>query len=388
MAATTTTGMVEAARALVPALRERRLEADELRRLPDASVADLHELGIFGSVLPTELGGENLGVDVLFEVVVALARGDGATSWCGGNWTIHNLLLCMFPLQAQQDVFGAGGSRLPLISTGFSPARGQTAPAEGGQVLSGQWDFASGVDHAEWVVVVAMSERGPLAHLVPVGDLEIIDTWHTGGLRGTGSKDVAASEVFVPEHRLLPLASAIDGDHAARELYDNPFFRVPLTSVFHTGLTGTMIGMAHGALEVFTETITAKVGGLSGIKSSTRPEVHHRIGEAAAEVNAAHLAVRATYAEMREMVAAGSEITMLARTRWRRDSGWAAKVCLQAIDRLFQVGGAHALWLDDQLLQYHRDAHAASHHYGLAYDALFMAHGQAALGQEPTVPML
>jgi 3-hydroxy-9,10-secoandrosta-1,3,5(10)-triene-9,17-dione monooxygenase len=388
MGATATSGMVEAARALQPALRERRQEADELRRLPDATVEDLHRLGIFASVLPPELGGEGRGIDDLFEVVVALGRGDGATSWCAGNWTIHNVLLAMFPVQAQQEVFGNASGRLPLISTGFSPARGQTTPADGGVTLSGQWDFASGIDHSDWVVVAAMSERGPLAHLVPVSEMEIIDTWHTGGLRGTGSKDVATAGLFVPEHRLLPLASAISGDHVGRELYDNPYLKLPLTSVFHVGLIGTMIGMAYGALDVFIETTAAKVGGLSGIKVATRTEVHHRIGEASAEVNAAYLATRATFAEQREVITAGREVTLLDRTRWRRDASWASKISLQAIDRLFQVGGAHSLWMDDQLHQYHRDAHAASHHYGLAYDALFVAHGQAALGQEPTVPML
>jgi 3-hydroxy-9,10-secoandrosta-1,3,5(10)-triene-9,17-dione monooxygenase len=334
-----------------------------------------------------ELGGEDLGVDGLFDVCYALGTGCAATSWVAGNYAIHNLLALMFSPEAQAEMF-IPGERLPRISTGFSPARASAVPADGGSVITGQWDFTSGVDSSDWVIVNVMSEQGPLAHLIPTAELEIVDTWHTVGLRGTGSKDVAAKDLFVPQHRILPLGVTIIAQTVGRELYPSPFLRLPLTSMFHVALIGSILGAANGALEVFTEQTSAKYGGLSGIQVGARPEVHHRLGEAAAEINAARLAVRATFAEMREMGAAEVEPSVLDRTRWRRDAAWAAKIAVQATDRLYAVGGAHSLFVDDQLAQYHRDVTAGSHHYGLSYDMLFAAHGQARLGQEPTVPML
>jgi 3-hydroxy-9,10-secoandrosta-1,3,5(10)-triene-9,17-dione monooxygenase len=382
----TTESLVEGARALVPALRERRRQTDEQRRLPDATVAELRELGLLGIAAPPENGGLGLGPDAILEVAIELGRGCGSTAWTGGNWAIHNLLGSMFSLEAQRELYGEGV--IPIVSTGFSPLRASTAPADGGALVSGQWDFASGVDHADWVVVMAIGEQGPLAHLLPRAEIEIVDTWHTGGLRGTGSKDVAAREVFVPDHRLLAMAGPSEGQSIGRELYASPWFRLPLGSVFGCAVIGSMLGMARGALEVFVERTAAKVGGLSGVQVGTRPDVHHRIGEAAAEIDAAVTFVRASYADMRAFAEQEREYTIDDRVRWRRDAAWAARAVLRAVNLLFEIGGAHVLWLDDQLHQFQRDVTAASHHYGMAWSQLFTGYGRVALGLEPQVAMV
>jgi len=378
--------MIETARALVPQLRERRLETDELRRVPDASVSELRKLGILGLATPRENNGSDLGPDVIFEVAMELARGCGSTAWCGGNWAIHGLLGSMFAPETQREIFDV--AEFPIISTGFSPLRGSTQPVDGGALISGHWDFASGVDHADWVVVMAIGAQGPLAHLVPRAELEIVDTWHTSGLRGTGSKDVAATGLFVPERRLLTMVAPGEGHSVGREMYESPWFRVPMGSVFGCGVIGSILGMARGALEVFVERTAKKVGGLSGVKVGARADVHHRIGEAAAEIDAAVVFVRNMFAEIRRYGADELEYTTLDRVRWRRDAAWGARSAVRAVNLLFEVGGAHVLWLDDQLHQFQRDITAASHHYGMAWSTLFNGYGRAALGLDPEVAMI
>ena len=285
---------------LVPALRERVAETDELRRLPDETVKELHELGLMAVATPRELGGLGLDPGTIAEVAMVLARGSGAAAWCGGNWAVHTLLGSMFTPQAQEEVFGSVAPRMPVISTGFSPLRGTTERVDGGAVISGQWDFASGVDHAEWVVVMAIAPAGPLAHLVRRADLEIVDTWHTSGLRGTGSKDVAAQGLFVPEHRLLSMIAPGEGQSSAREQFPEvPFLRLPMGSFFGCAVAGTIVGLAQGALEMFQERTGGNVGGLSGVQVSARPEVHHKMGESAADVRAATRVLRGTYDDMR-----------------------------------------------------------------------------------------
>ncbi len=373
--------VVARAQKLIPVLRERRAEADELRKLPKATIHELRELGILGLVTPRELGGSDLGVDVLFEVGMALGRGCGSTAWCGGNWAIHGLLLAAFEPKAQEEVYKT--DTFPVIGTGFSPLRAQTRLVDGGAVISGQWDFASGVHYSDWIVLMAISPEGPLAHLVPVGEVKILDTWHTGGLRGSGSTDVAAQDLFVPAHRLLNLSDPTKS--IGRELYSSPWLRVPLPSVFSVGILGSMLGMAHGALEVFVERTQNKVGGLSGVKVGSRGDVHLRIGEAGANIDAATALVRAMYVEQKHKAVDGAEITMLDRVRWRRDAAVAGLMATTAVNKLFEVGGAHVLWLDDQLHQFQRDITAASHHHATAWSSVCMGYGRAALGLDHQV---
>jgi 3-hydroxy-9,10-secoandrosta-1,3,5(10)-triene-9,17-dione monooxygenase len=382
------TDTVERARALVPVLRERAQETDDLRRLPDASMADLDALGLLGLATPREVGGGDIGPDGIIDVCLELGRGSGAVAWVGGNFAVHNLLITMFPEEAQREVFGGAEGRMPHVATGFSPLRGQTAPVDGGAVISGQWDFASGVDHADWVIVMAMAPEGPLAHLVPRAELTVVDTWHTTGLRGTGSKDVAAQDVFVPQHRILNMIPPTEGQSVGRELYDLPWLRVPMSSFFGAGVVSTVLGTARGALEVFVERTSGNIGGLSGVKVSARPEIAHKLGESAADIDGAEAALRASYADMRAAGVSGRPITMDDRLRWRRDAAWCAKVASGAVRRLYEVGGAHVLFVGDQLDQFQRDNVAASHHYGMAWDTLFAGYGRSMLGQEAGVAMV
>ncbi len=175
---------------------------------------------------------------------MTLGRGCGSTAWCAGNWAMHGLLLAMFDPKAQREVFKA--DRFPIISTGFSPARAKTRPVEGGAAIEGRWDFASGVHHADWIVLVALGPEGPLAHLVPTHEVQILDTWHTGGLRGSGSTDVTTAEIFVPIHRILNLAGPTEARTVGRELYDSPWFRLPMLSIFTVASWGQCSGWRMG----------------------------------------------------------------------------------------------------------------------------------------------
>ncbi|CAN5211275.1 acyl-CoA dehydrogenase family protein [soil metagenome] len=379
------TTLVEGARALVPALVERADETDELRRLPDATVDDIRALGILGMAAPTEVGGNDLGPVGILEVSMALAGGCAATAWCAGNWAVHNILTAMLQPEAQQEVYANG---MPIVSTGFSPLRAKTEKVDGGQRITGQWDFASGVDHAEWVVVMAMSETGPLAHLVPRADLEIIDTWHTTGLRGTGSNDVAAADLFVPEHRLLPMGPPGEGQSIGRGMYASPWLRLSLNSVFGAGVIGTVLGTAQATVDEFVRRQSGLVGGLSGVKVSDRPEIHYLLGESVADVEGATARMRASYAEQHAVALSGRESTMEERLRWRRDAAWCGKIATAAADRLYAAGGAHVLYTGDRIERQHRDITAGSHHYGLNWDSLFIGTGRVLAGGDLNMAMI
>jgi len=381
MATTLLDEMVDHARSIVPALQERRAQTDADRQLPRASVEDILAIGVLGAMVPVELGGSDLGATAVFEVCTILARGSASTAWVAGNWAVHGTLGAMFSAEARHEVFQR---EMPTIATGFSPLRARTELVDGGAVLSGQWDFCSGINHSDWVVLQAMTEQGPIAHLVPTTDVTVLDNWNTSGLRGTGSHDVAAEGLFVPAHRLLNMATVGDGNSEGAEIYGTTSLRLPLAQVFGTGVIATVIGSAQAAIDAFTDRTANTVGGLSGVRRSTRPEIHRILGKADADVDAAIAVVRSTYAEAEAALESDGGLSLDDRVRWRRNVAWAAHVAAGALNSIYEVAGARALFLGDPLEQAYRDGIAASHHFHLGWDRLYVGYGELMMGATET----
>ena len=142
-----------------------------------------------------------------------LGRACGSTAWCYALWTVHNWWVGHFPEPAQEEFF-AGGPDI-LASSALNPTRGTAEPVAGGYRVSGHWSFSSGCDAASWVMVGAQSPQGFIWALLPRPDYDILDTWFTSGMRGTGSKDIVIRDVFVPEYRTMDPSRAGDGAPSA-----------------------------------------------------------------------------------------------------------------------------------------------------------------------------
>ena len=193
------------AEALVPVLRERAGHTEELRQLPEETIEDLHRTGLFRILQPRRVGGSELPFRSIVELVSVIGKGDGSTAWVLANLAAHHWMLGMWPKQAQDEVWGQSPDN--LIGSALIFPRGRARSVEGGYRVAGRWPFSSGVDPAAWNLVGAIlhdEERGiaqPRIFLLPASDYTIIDTWHVIGLAGTGSKDIAVDDVFVPEYR-------------------------------------------------------------------------------------------------------------------------------------------------------------------------------------------
>src|SRR6266545_5604795 len=132
-------------------------------------------------------------------------------------------------------------------------------PRDGGIVVDGRWRFISGALHSHWQLVLAMAptpdgaSQWPVMALVPMSDLEIVDDWHTAGLKGTGSVTTAAREVFVPAERVLPMVAILNGQYASALNADAPMFQSPMIATGCASFTGTAVGLAKAAMESFLE---------------------------------------------------------------------------------------------------------------------------------------
>src|SRR5215217_7393384 len=228
-------GVLERAEALVPTLAARARHAEELRRIPDETIEDLRKSGLFRVLQPKRVGGAELPYDALVRVTAILARGCGSTAWVYANLANHDFMLAMWPGEAQEDVWGVSSDQLIGSALMFPP--GRATKVAGGYKLSGRWKFSSGIDACTWTMLGGIaSADGELpdyrVFLVPLDDYDTIDTWYAAGLRGTGSKDVTVSDIFVPEHRTLAVDRMKGCGAPGAALNPGPLYRLPVFDMF------------------------------------------------------------------------------------------------------------------------------------------------------------
>ena len=204
-------------------------EAEALRRLPDATVQAAVDAELFAMVVPPSLGGLGLGLDTLAQSTRILATGCPASAWTLSFLVMHSWLLARLDPGAHAELFPEPGYALapaPLNPTGTA------TPVDGGFRLTGRWEWATGIEHADWVLVHAIVDRpDELATaflVVPRADAIVEDVWHTTGMRATGSNAVTITDVFVPTHRTIARASLMDG---GATLADDPMAGYPVVAV-------------------------------------------------------------------------------------------------------------------------------------------------------------
>jgi 3-hydroxy-9,10-secoandrosta-1,3,5(10)-triene-9,17-dione monooxygenase len=361
---------------LLPVLRDRAASAEQLRRVPAETVKDVVDSGLIRIGTPDRHGGHGVDIDTGHAVAWELGRACGSTAWCASLWIVHNWWLGHFPALAQEEYFAGGPDT--LSSTCLNPTGGKAVPVAGGFRVSGRWSFSSGCDVSTWAMV-AVPGAGPgtmLWLLIPRSDYGIVDTWFASGMRGSGSNDIVVEDVFVPAHRMLDPERAGDRDMTGWELHGRPSYRVPLRLLTGWDLAAPIVGIAQGAVDEFT----ARLRGTSGPgRSADSVPLQLRLAEAAAEVDTARTLHRHAVREMIERAAAGETFTEIDRARYRRDKAFLTRLCVQAVNRLFEAGGARAIVDSEPLQRFHRDAHAASHHANLAWDAAAEQYGREAL---------
>ena len=179
---------------LVPALKQRAACTEELRNLPRETVDDFHASGVLRAAQPERYGGYDIDYGAVLDIAAELGRGCGSTSWCYSIWASHNWAVGMFPLEAQDEYWAESPDT--LSSTSLNPSNSKVETAAGGYRLSGRWQFSSGCDYADWVMLAGNAADGLLYMLLPKSDYVIDDTWRVSGLRGTGSKDIVVEDAL------------------------------------------------------------------------------------------------------------------------------------------------------------------------------------------------
>ena len=375
------------AEALVPTLRERAPRAEQLRRLPDETIADLHSSGLFRMLQPARVGGSELPYRALFELTAVIGQGCGSTAWVLGNLAAHHWLLGMWHPEAQDEIWGQSPDS--LISSALAFARGRARRVEGGYRLSGRWPFSSGIDPSAWNIfgaIVSDEETGQSEarmFLVPASDYTIIDTWQVIGLAGTGSNDVEVTDIFVPAYRTLSTERIRGGPNRGSELNPGTLYKLPAVSLFAFAVAGVSLGIARGAIEHFAETTRTRRSAYTGRSLADFTNIQVHLAEAAALADAAEAIVLRDCDEATRITEAGVVPSIEQRARYRRNGAFAATLCTKAVDLLFAATGGNAIYEMNPIQRAFRDVHAANAHYMLNWDINGAVYGRVALGLPP-----
>jgi 3-hydroxy-9,10-secoandrosta-1,3,5(10)-triene-9,17-dione monooxygenase len=383
--------IVERASALVPVLRERAPETERMRRIPDETMSDLHDAGLWRVLRPERFGGWITDIGVMIDVGIELARGCASTSWVYMNLIAHNWMLPYWSKQAEDDVWGENPQAL-ISSTLVFPA-GRLEPVEGGYLFSGRWPYASGVEVSEWIMLGAMVGQGveaspaPRIVMIRCSDVTVIDTWHVSGLCGTGSHDVACENVFIPEHMVLDPRHSQEGyTPGTEELADA--YKLPLVPFIPHLVAAPMIGIAQAVYDDYVAFLNEQTSIYNKSKVGEHVTVQLKVAEAGQLVDTARLLVREDLMEAHRLVAEQKRPSLLVRAKWRRSAAFASGLCVRAVDLLHEVRGATANYLSTDLQRQHRDIHAAKHQIHLSWDINGAEFGRIAVGLEPTNKML
>ena len=361
------------ARALVPALRERAARDETLRQMSKQTLDDLHRTGLFRFHQPKRWGGAELPFEASFDIPYEIGRGDASTAWNVGNLGIHHWMLALYDERAQQEVWGADPDA--LIASGIAYPQGRASRVDGGLVISGFWNFSSGVDHATWNMLAVMVRDGDkvIDHrmcLVPRGEYEIVDDWQVLGMRSTGSKSVKVTELFVPEHRAISMYLARGGtEYPGYRVNQNPLYRVPLSGLGSHCLAGAGVGNAQAALELTVEAIKERSTSYTAMRMRDFQAVQLRVAEAGARVDAARLMIRTDCVDAARIAQEGRAPTLEEKLRFKRNVAWAMDLCTAAIDELHAVAGANGIYDRYPIQRLFRDQHALSAHIGFSWDA-------------------
>jgi len=341
---------------------------------------------------PCRAGGSELPWVSLIDIGSGLAAACGSTAWNWVNYAVHHWMLAFWPVATQDEIWNADRDMLIASSVVFPAGKASRAP--GGYRLSGRWPFSSGVDQSLWNMLGGIVQDGERPgeyriFLLARDDYRILDNWHVMGLCATGSNDVEAKDVFVPEARTLAVDATRGGaSHPGAEVNPSPIFRIPIFATFPYMLTGVALGVAQGAYDDFLAGMRNRVARYSGKQLADMTAIQVKIAEAASCIDIARTIMR-THCEEAQSFADRNEIPNLAtKVRWRRDGAFTAGLCERAVDVLFKCGGGGALFDDHPLQRAFRDVHAATAHISMIWEPQATTFGRVALGLPSDNPTL
>jgi alkylation response protein AidB-like acyl-CoA dehydrogenase len=381
-----TNGILTRIRDVLPAIRARRQEIEQARRMPTDLIGELRRTGMFGLGVPRALGGKEARPVDIMRAIETVATADGSTGWCAMVATGNNVVAGYMDESGAREVFADPTAP----SAGIAAPAGAAVRVDGGVRVSGRWPFASGITHCDWVwagcLVMEngqprMTPRGPeIVHAcMPVSEVAIHDTWHVSGLCGTGSDDFTATEVFVPAQRIFALL-----DPAGHR--SEPLYRMPPLGLFVFQVVCVSLGIARSALDDLAELTQSKKPTMYTELLADKAVTQVEIARAEAALGGARSFLYEVVEDMWQSVSAGHEPTRRQLALGRIAATQAAETAATVTRTANTLGGGSSIYSTSSLQRHARDAEAVTHHFTVSPHSWEEA-GRVLLGREPIAPV-
>jgi len=390
MPETTERALINALKSLTPLLSEHAAEAEQQRKPVDSVMSAIDATGAYRWFVPKKYGGYEYSLSGFMEVGIALGSACTSHAWVTTFCMEHNWLLSLFAQEAQDDLFG---SRPYIIAPGTLAPNGVATPVDGGYRVSGRWQWGTGVMHADWALIGAFTpvsgrDDPVLAmHIVPIEDVEILDTWYVDGMVGTGSNDIAVNDVFVPTHRHVDLSTVRDGMSPGAQWHDSAVYKMPMLPVLGLTAAAPLVGAAQSAVDLFEQRMQGRNVYGTTTKQGERALAQSRLAHARVEVQSLTNQLMFLARQVEGWGESGEPCPDLERARMRVDLGHLVRRARNVARDVVEACGASVHYADNPLQRILRDLNTASCHTVFDLDVSTENYGRMLVGLAPNGPV-
>ncbi len=383
--------LIDAARRIAPVIQEHAAEAERERRVSPPVLAALQDTGLLRMCTPQSLGGLEVDPLTRARVIEEISGHDTAAGWTLANPLDWAYLCARLPDAGAEEIYSRGAN-VVIAAQGGRPM--QAIPTQGGYRITGRAPFVSNCQDAHWIATTAVVAGDPsqtesmsapemvMAYL-PQESCQVIDTWHVMGMRGTGSHDVAVTDVFVPTNLTFPLVPEFTpGFH-----YRGPLYRFPLVGTVASNLPPLLLAVARRAIEEVSALAQGKVPVAASTTVRERASAQSKVAQAEALVRAGRVLLYDTLHETWQAILAREPLSLRHKADVLLAMTHAVQSAVQAVELMYRVAGTSGIYTRSPLERYFRDVQVLRHH-AFGAESRYETVGQVYLGLAPDFPLL
>jgi alkylation response protein AidB-like acyl-CoA dehydrogenase len=354
---------LDSARKLAPLVRENAVEIEAKRELPRPLFEALADAGLFHLAVPKAIGGIEIDFPTYVRVIEEIGRADASTAWCVNQGAIFASYSARMPAEIARKIW----IETPRAVVANSPApTAKAVVAPNGYRVTGKQGFSTGCRHASWLAAhTLVHENGAVRQIdgkseqrycfVPRAEAEIHDTWHTRGMRGTGTNHFSVEDVFVPTERTVLYANS-------PLVHTGPLYKVPRTLAFAAGDSSVALSVAQSCLAEFCELAGAKSPRYTKGLLRDQPTAQFAVGHAEAVIRAGRAYLREAVEEIWDEAVSKGEVSLERRLNLRLATTHGIRLAADIVDSLYNAAGATAAFEGNLIQRHFQDIHVITQH--------------------------